>query len=488
MNATLGRLMAQLAESNEVTPDTDLVDRINTAINPPERVSIDDVHIRAMYIVSDEVNSFGGCFPSDEHERLCRLLVDSPVMVGHRKDRLPIGRTFHAATVDREGRRWVKCWFYWLKKAAGAETLRENIDGGVYKECSISFTFRLPECSICGKDIRLCQHQPFETYGDGGDGQVCHFRYRRIERVLETSLVYRGAVPNTAITREHVHQDEPTDMAEDTSVTDLENLPESETYTVVPAYDGLSVKLTTDGRLVSPETDLSLPGVYGMNGGDGPEPVGYLLGMRGKERCSLEALRRHLSEGDSLVSRLELRLLDRNRELPPVATGTYRMSIRPLRHRLCRRDQLADVTRLLATRDGVRIWPADRAPFESPAFSYNPEDSADLPSGEYRLYHRNGAPSAQLLLPIDGETARYDIRQFHLGRFRHGGRFVADRVDRANEAGSARQAIASGDITERSEDDGALVLTMTGKLAGTTVIRPITIQGRERFLVYRLMN
>jgi hypothetical protein len=389
--------------------------------------------------------------------------------------------------VEKDGRRWVKCWFYWLKKTTGAETLRENIDGGVYKECSISFSFRLPECSICGKDIRLCQHQPFDSYDTPDGPQVCHFRYRRIERVLETSLVYRGAVPNTSIAREHREGDTADTATEDTVLTDLDSLPESEKYLVVPAYDGLTVRLTTDGRLVTPETDLTLPGIYGL-GGDGPEPVGYLIGMRGRERCSAEALRRFLADGDSLVTRLELRLLDYNRELPPVAAGPHRMAIRPLRHRLCHRDELAEAVRLLATRDGVRIWPSEKKPFESAACAYNPADNADLASGEYRLYHRDGAASAQLLISVDGKTVRFDLRQFHLGRFRHGGRFVADRIDRPGESGLLRQTIATGYITEQGEEDGALVLTMTGKLGGTTVVRPMTIQGRERFLVYRLEN
>jgi hypothetical protein len=77
----------------------------------------------------------------------------------------------------------------------------ENIDGGIYKECSIGFTFALPECSICGDDIRTCEHEPMGTYGDD---QTCHFNYRKIERVLETSLVYRGAIPETGVTRELV--------------------------------------------------------------------------------------------------------------------------------------------------------------------------------------------------------------------------------------------------------------------------------------------
>lgn len=198
MSATLGRVTAQLEQPTEPA-NADLVSLINDNVNPPGPVSRDDVYIRALYIVSDEINSYGGRFPADEHQRLAELLVDSPVMVGHRKDRLPIGRNFHATVVTRGNRSWVKSYFYWLKSAHGAENLKYNIDGGIYKECSLAFTYCLPECSICGRDIRVCPHEPTSPRSDNAP---CHFNYRQIERVLETSLVYRGAVPNTRIVKE----------------------------------------------------------------------------------------------------------------------------------------------------------------------------------------------------------------------------------------------------------------------------------------------
>ncbi|HOD65134.1 MAG TPA: hypothetical protein PLR32_06525 [candidate division Zixibacteria bacterium] len=234
MDTTLGRATAHLAEPDDRRGAGDLIALINRNINPPAPVTADAAVIRAMYVVSDEINSFGGCFPSDEHAGLCRLLVDSPVMVGHRRDRLPIARNFHAEEVVRDGRPWVKCWFYWLRAADGAETLRENIDGGIYRECSISFTFLFPECSICGKDIRACTHQPFARYADGDGEAVCHFRYRGIERVLETSLVYRGALPGTRLTKD-LRDRHPVRIPDETLIEAPTELPAAERYLVAPA-------------------------------------------------------------------------------------------------------------------------------------------------------------------------------------------------------------------------------------------------------------
>ena len=126
MEASLGRIQAALAETAEARVTKNLIELINTNVAPPDPVKADDVYIRAMFIASDEVNSFGGRFPGEELQQLARLLVDSPVMIGHRKDKLPIGRNFYATVIRRNDRVWVKSYFYWLKNADGAETLREK--------------------------------------------------------------------------------------------------------------------------------------------------------------------------------------------------------------------------------------------------------------------------------------------------------------------------------------------------------------------------
>ena len=198
----MGKIEACLAEK-EIEVSDDLVFLINTRIKPPLPVKKEDIYIRAMYLVSDQVNSFGGCFPLEEHPRLAKLLVDSPVLVGHSKERLPIARNFKADLVEKDGTNWIKVYFYWLKNSPEAESLKENIDHGIYKECSIGFSFELPECSICKQDMRRCQHIPFRVYqNENGKQEQAHFNYRNISRVHETSLVYRGAVFGTSMTNE----------------------------------------------------------------------------------------------------------------------------------------------------------------------------------------------------------------------------------------------------------------------------------------------
>ncbi|MCJ7577869.1 MAG: hypothetical protein MUO91_05410, partial [candidate division Zixibacteria bacterium] len=216
MEELLGKIEAKLQEDSvgytggeEISDE--LIFLINSRIKPPKPVTKEDVYIRTMFLVSDEVNSYGGRFPIEELPKIAELVIDSPVIVGHTKEKLPIARNFKAELVQRDGthpegssrgKTWVKVWFYWLKNSKDALSLKENIDHGIYKECSLGFVFEFPECGICGEDMRRCQHIPFKTYETPDGGKEGVFNYRNITKVLETSLVYRGAVPNTSMSDE----------------------------------------------------------------------------------------------------------------------------------------------------------------------------------------------------------------------------------------------------------------------------------------------
>lgn len=206
-----GRLSVSLVEERDYKSDN-FAEIINNVVCPPVRVAADDIQVRAIYLVSDQVNSYGGRFPKDELQNLCELIIDSPVLVGHDKSELPIARNFRAEVQTEDDRNWVKVWFYWLKNVEGSEALRTNIDGGIYKEGSIGFIFTHPECSICGEDIRNCSHTPLKNYTCGGEEQTCHYNYRGIEKVLETSLVFRGANPDTRITNKLFWPDNKTEQ------------------------------------------------------------------------------------------------------------------------------------------------------------------------------------------------------------------------------------------------------------------------------------
>jgi len=176
------------------------IDLVNSNVKPPVPLQVEQIHIRAMYVLNDFPNSFGGCFDRAELAKIVDLFPDTPVLIGHDKSALPVARIFWAETVEEEERLWVKCYFFWPRGVDYAERLRINIDSGIYKECSVSFHYEFPECSACGGDFRICGH---------ADSRDSYYYYRGIRKILETSLVYRGAVPGTHLTNQFVEKTGP---------------------------------------------------------------------------------------------------------------------------------------------------------------------------------------------------------------------------------------------------------------------------------------
>jgi len=325
----IGRITAALVEQ-EISGREDLIGKINSNIKPPEPLTGEDVHIRAMHIVSDRVNSCGGCFPLDEHAGLVRMLVDSPVLIGHRKDSLPIARNFHAEMIKRGEANWIKVYFYWLKNSERGRDLQKNIDAGIYKEGSISFIYGFPECSICGEDIRRCEHRPFQSYVDSdGQEREAYFNYRQIEKVLETSLVYRGSVPDTSITNEleaagpgkesAIEAQSDIELPVRYRVWDLNSLRKDTRYLVLPAYESLRGILVKDGkdtRLLDgrgePFKEAKMAAfLEKMRLPEGDYVLEYrLIGFRGKERRPVSELIKFLKSEKSMVTRLEIRFCD----------------------------------------------------------------------------------------------------------------------------------------------------------------------------------
>lgn len=171
-----------------------LVSQINKNIKPPRRATLDNVNIRVMYLLNDLVNSHGGRFKRANLASLSRLIIDTPVLIGHDRSSAPLARNFHAELEQREKTLWLKSYFYWPKSNDGeSDQLLEKIDSGILKECSISFIYTTPECSDCGQDIRNCPHE-------AGAKNGTHFIYKDITQVLETSLVSKGSVKGTYVT------------------------------------------------------------------------------------------------------------------------------------------------------------------------------------------------------------------------------------------------------------------------------------------------
>jgi len=498
MNASIGRITVQLSAPTDESPTTDLIALINENVAPPNPVTAQDVYVRSMHIVSDQINSCGGRFPVEEHPHLAELLVDSPVLVGHRKDHLPIARTFHARLVERDGQHWVQSYFFWLRNADGASNLKDNIDGGIYKECSIGFTFHLPLCSICGQDIRTCAHEPLSPYVKDGVEQICHYDYREIERVLETSLVYRGAIPNTAIGKGleqtgHAAVARTIALLPRPSLGDLAtNQPETP-FLVMPRYEGIPVTVQSEdglrqikldtGENIEKASSVRFPA---FQLADGITYSGRLVGFQGKERCSVAELRQHLSGNGGPVSRVQLLLLPTN-DRPKVAPDTRRLryNVRTIRHRVVTGAQIHTASRQLMTKHGVEIRPVNASDLPNEWWLYSPVEIMEA-QNRYALSSNREQNSAFLQLDSEVVHEQFEIRQFNAERLARGRRFVADRIQYTDRrAANGGQTIGAGPGHLLKTESGGLRFRLAGPIEGVFMVRPVIIDRRPRYLFYR---
>jgi len=169
---------------------------INNLPNPPlTPVTEHDVYVRRCRLAGDAVDAGYGCFRTESLSRLLELIQGAPALIGHRKDTLGVARFFGGEIWQDQQTEitYIVPKFYWMRAHSISEDLRVNIDGGIYSEASLGFTFRRPTCSICSDDIRRCDHFPGKEY----NGELCFFYYDEVLRVTEGSFVYRGAQPGT---------------------------------------------------------------------------------------------------------------------------------------------------------------------------------------------------------------------------------------------------------------------------------------------------
>ena len=478
MKPSLGRIRASLAEPAEHYP-AELIALINTNIHPPVPLTAADVYIRAMYVVSDAVNSYGGAFPADEHARLANLLIDAPVMIGHRKDKLPVGRTFHTRCVTHQGRPWVKAYFYWLRSSEHGEELKENIDGGVYKECSISFTFNLPECSVCGRDIRTCEHEPMQQYRLHGKDTACHFNYRKIDRVLETSLVYRGAVPGTSVSKDLSVANEAGGFSNGRILTTLEQLDANQEYVIIPRYQGVSVTLQAndgqptmirdDGPLIDVEPTSLTSEQIAI---DAPL-AGLLVGYRGKSRCPLSQLERHLSGISAGVGHLTLHLLPHQTSAATSDDASTDLRIQTMPFRVAKPRDLKAAASEITTALGVEIYPLGELPTADNCWQSHPDRLKDEPSALLYCQDRH----AVIVINDGGQIQTLSFGGFDRDALMTGRCFVAEET--AHPPSDDFDVVDRGEVT--AVKNGLLVIRLSSIL--NLVVRSARLGGQTVRLV-----
>jgi hypothetical protein len=152
-------------------------------------LTADDVAVFTMDLCHNQIDRHFSRFPDEELDRINAMVPGRPLMERHDlRGTLPRG-TFFRSRLNQDGERVsVRPDVYVLRTGENHDFIR-NIEGGVYRETSIGFSFQTPECSICAKDLRTCDHIPGRTYG----GELCHFVMRDVVDVIEGSVVPSGS-------------------------------------------------------------------------------------------------------------------------------------------------------------------------------------------------------------------------------------------------------------------------------------------------------
>lgn len=172
---------------------------INSLPNPPlVPLAPEEIHVRRCRLAGDAIDGHLGCFRTSDLESILKLTHGAPALIGHNRYSIAVARFFGGTIETHQNNRYIVPNFFWPKAHSGAEDFRVLLDSGIITEASIAFTFQKPTCSVCGHDIRDCDHEPGTMYGK----QLCHYWYDGVDKVLEGSFVYRGSEPGTGIMSE----------------------------------------------------------------------------------------------------------------------------------------------------------------------------------------------------------------------------------------------------------------------------------------------
>ncbi len=179
--------------SDEQNKETEVAEVNRFTLRP---LSPEEYVVFALDLCHNQIDRHFSCFPEEELEVINRKVPGRPLMERHDlQGSLPRG-TFFRSVVHRQGEVvTVRPKVYVLRLEENRNFIA-NIEGGVYRETSIGFSFTFPECSVCGRDIRRCVHLPGEVY----DRAMCFYRMRGVQDVLEGSVVACGSQGTSFVT------------------------------------------------------------------------------------------------------------------------------------------------------------------------------------------------------------------------------------------------------------------------------------------------
>ncbi|HIJ73296.1 MAG TPA: hypothetical protein HPP83_04260 [Candidatus Hydrogenedentes bacterium] len=167
--------------------EDDVVEEVNRfALRP---LAEPEFAVFTLDLCHNQVDRHFSRFPDEELAKIDEMVPGRPLMERHDlRGSLPRGTFFRSRLHRADDRVSVRPDVYVLRTRENEDFI-VNIEGGVYRETSIGFSFRTPECSVCKRDLRTCDHIPGRSYGD----ETCHFVMRDVLEVIEGSVVPSGS-------------------------------------------------------------------------------------------------------------------------------------------------------------------------------------------------------------------------------------------------------------------------------------------------------
>jgi len=155
----------------------------------------EDVAVFTMQLCNNLVDRHFSRFPDDELVRIAKMVPGIPLMESHdTARRLPRGTFFRAETRALGKMKIAVIADFFILRTTQNANFIENLQGGIYRQTSIGFQFNLPECSICGKDLRTCDHVPGQEY----KGVLCVYIMHGCD-VFEGSIVPVASQQGTVV-------------------------------------------------------------------------------------------------------------------------------------------------------------------------------------------------------------------------------------------------------------------------------------------------
>jgi len=174
---------------SDQSSDPELVNEVNKFTLRP--LSRDEFAVFTMDLCNNQIDAHYSRFPVEELESINTMVPGRPFMERHdTKGTLPRGTFFRSRLHEKQDRDYVSVRpDVYVLHTDDNKGLITNIEGGVYRATSIGFSFMHPECSVCHKDIRACDHIPGRTYNH----ELCHYVMRDVVSVLEGSVVFSAS-------------------------------------------------------------------------------------------------------------------------------------------------------------------------------------------------------------------------------------------------------------------------------------------------------